>query len=195
MKTTPPDNAAPGTRPVAPGPADRQSALAHHARINRAWSPATRRGVVKPQDRPPTLRLAQDLPTAEHLPTSHARPASPTPISGATDPRWVLAVRTAESLQGDVLPPANRDRLMRLAKTLGLTPFDGCLILAMIQDQARRGLIAQHCPAAAQPQLAMVPLPQPREFFPELRKNPLRICGIAAGILAMQALIVWVLIS
>ncbi|XAL98752.1 hypothetical protein OT109_14330 [Phycisphaeraceae bacterium D3-23] len=195
MKPTPPANTNPGVGHPSAAPDDAPTSPRHRAPGGPGWSPPTRRAAASSANTAPQLRLVNDVPAVEHTPASHARPTPPTPISGATDPRWVLAVRTAESLQGDVLPPAKRDGLMRLAKALGLTPFDGCLILAMIQDQARRGLIAQHCPAAAEPQLAMVPLPQAREFFPELRKNPMGIGFLAAGILALQALLVWVLMS
>lgn len=62
----------------------------------------------------------------------------------ATDPRWVLAVRTQEQLQGAILSPDRRDKLLRLGRTLGLGPFEANLIIAIVQDQARRGLsIAQ----------------------------------------------------
>jgi len=120
-----------------------------------------------------------------------AQPAPPTPIRGATDPRWVLAVRTAESLQGDVLSPEKRERLMSLAKMMGLTPFDGCLVIAMIQDQARRGLLARHCPGAVEPQLAMIPLPRDRKLLDGLRERPGQVALLAAGILALQGLLVW----
>ncbi|MFI4862253.1 MAG: hypothetical protein ACIAXF_16435 [Phycisphaerales bacterium JB063] len=193
MKLTPPANPNPGGNP---GPAAPQSPAPRHrhsAPAARGWSPPARQRATPTANPAPHLRLVNDRPGEEHQPTP--RPTPPTPISGATDPRWVLAVRTAESLQGDVLPPAQRARLMRLAKALGLTPFDGCLILAMIQDQARRGLIAQHCPAAAEPQLAMVPLPQPRDPLAELRKNPLQVGLIGASVLALQALLIWMLMS
>ena len=194
MKSTHPSSTTDDDRhPLASSNA-RHAASRPIALRSQAWSSPTRRSTIK-KNTAPRLQLVADAPPEEHTPRQTPRPAPPTPIAGATDPRWVLAVRTAESLQGDVLPPANRDRLMRLAKALGLTPFDGCLILAMIQDQARRGLIAQHCPAAAAPQLAMIPLPQPREFFAELRKHPARIGFMTAGLLAFQALLVWVWLS
>lgn len=80
------------------------------------------------------------------------------PISGPTDPRWVLAVRTAEELQGDILSPERRQRLLRLGHAMGLTPFSANLVIAIVQDQARRGYAAQDCPTAGEPQLCMVGL-------------------------------------
>jgi tellurite resistance protein len=57
----------------------------------------------------------------------------------ATDPRWVLAMRVNESMQGAVLPPERRQSLLRLGRVLGLTAFDSNLIIAIVQDRARRG--------------------------------------------------------
>jgi len=57
----------------------------------------------------------------------------------ATDPRWVLAMRASESMQGAVLPPERRQSLLRVGRVLGLTAFDSNLIIAIVQDRARRG--------------------------------------------------------
>ena len=193
MKQTPPPN--PTRR------ADRLEALLHRhrsagSRRHRAQRP--RLGAVpqasltaaslNQQATDPALRLVGTDPEA-------AGPNAPTPITGATDPRWVLAVRTAESLQGDILPPEKRERLIALAKMMGLTPFDGCLIIAMVQDQARRGLLADHGPAGVGPQLSMIPLPRPRRLFAGLRENPGQVAMLTAGILALQGLFVWMLIG
>lgn len=59
-----------------------------------------------------------------------------------TDPRWVLAVRTAGAIEGGraaVLPPEARARLLGLATRLGLRPFDAHLVMAIVQDAARCG--------------------------------------------------------
>ena len=81
-------------------------------------------------------------------------------MTGPSDPRWVLAIRTAEQLQGDILAPDRREKLQRVGKLLGLTPFDVSLVIAVVQDQARRGHAPEHCPTAGQAQLCMVGLPQ-----------------------------------
>lgn len=68
-------------------------------------------------------------------------PQVDTPLS-ATDPRWVLAVRTAATLEGGraaILRPEKRARLLTLADTLGLRPFDAALIIAIVQDSVRSG--------------------------------------------------------
>ena len=81
------------------------------------------------------------------------------PISRTDDPRWAMAVRTAEQLQGTVLSPERRQRLLEMGRILGLSPFDSNLIIAIVQDRARRGFAPAHCPTAAEPQLRMVPAP------------------------------------
>ena len=58
------------------------------------------------------------------------------------DARLVMAARVAESLQGGraaVLRPEKRMNLLRLATRLGIRPFDANLIIAIVQDSARRG--------------------------------------------------------
>jgi hypothetical protein len=82
-----------------------------------------------------------------------ARPASPrTPA----DPRWVLAAAAITALDGGraaILAPARRRRLMTTAVALGLREFDASLIIAIVQDAARRG---EPLNAGAASSLAMV---------------------------------------
>lgn len=101
---------------------------------SRDWRNATR-------PRPTVEEVAQDVPA---------------PSLTATDPRWVLAVKTADVMQGPILPLEQRDRLIRLGKSMGLTAFDANLVLAIVQDQARRGHEPLKCPAEGIGQLAMV---------------------------------------
>lgn len=54
------------------------------------------------------------------------------------DPRWVLAVQAASQLEGDRLSPEARKRLERTAKLLGVRAFDANVIMAIVQDHARR---------------------------------------------------------
>ncbi|MBI1303976.1 MAG: hypothetical protein GC172_09345 [Phycisphaera sp.] len=56
-----------------------------------------------------------------------------------TDPRWVLAAETQKALQGAVLAFEDRRRLLALAQRVGIRPFDANLIVALVQDRARRG--------------------------------------------------------
>jgi len=69
------------------------------------------------------------------------------------DPRWRLAMQTQAQLEGSVLAPERRDRLMQNARQLGLRPFEANLIIAIVQDKARQDLghkaYAQHNASAA----------------------------------------------
>ena len=105
----------------------------------------------------------------------------------ATDPRWVLTMKTSEALQGAVLGPEHRDRLLRLGKTMGLSAFDGNLVIAIVQDQARRGFQPDACPAAGIEQLAMVPPAKTR------RTNPrgLHLTVALITLFVAEALILW----
>lgn len=153
----------------------------------------SRRGLSRPvtgkaiQPRQTKLRLVGSA-----APDARPPAANPTPITSPTDPRWVLAIRTAEVMQGDVLPPAKRETLMGLGKSMGLSAFDCSLILAIIQDRARRGIALDQCPSQSEPQLALIPLPQIRSFKSALGKSPTRTVLIASGLLALQGLLIWV---
>lgn len=55
-----------------------------------------------------------------------------------SDPRWVLALRTKHQLQGAALNPQRRDKLLKLANRIGLRSFDANMVIAIVQDEARR---------------------------------------------------------
>ncbi|MEM6391791.1 MAG: hypothetical protein AAF797_03375 [Planctomycetota bacterium] len=138
----------------------------------------------------PGLRLVGDSPTSNPAPT---RPASnPTGLT-ATDPRWVLAMRAGEALQGSVLTPDRRQGLMRLASVMGLTAFDASLILAIVQDQARRGHRPEHCAAAGADQLMMIPAPTGSSIGKARRLWT--IAGLTVCLIGLQLLTVWWLIA
>jgi len=59
-------------------------------------------------------------------------------------------------MEGQILRPEKRERLIRLGKVMGLSPFDAHMVLAVVQDQARRGIPADSCPAAGIHQLALI---------------------------------------
>ena len=71
------------------------------------------------------------------------RAAAGNPSLEPTDPRWVLAVRAYSQLQGTTMTPERRQRMIRTARTLGVRPFDANLVIAIVQDHARRGLTLQ----------------------------------------------------
>lgn len=78
-------------------------------------------------------RAARDAILAEN------RRAARTPSLDPTDPRWVLAVRVQQALQGSVLTPDRRAKLHREAKRMGIQTFDATMVMAIVQDRARRG--------------------------------------------------------
>jgi len=58
------------------------------------------------------------------------------------DVRRVLAMRTADLLEGGraaILPPHERQDLVKTGHKLGLRPFEANLVIAVVQDAARRG--------------------------------------------------------
>jgi len=56
-----------------------------------------------------------------------------------TDLRWIFAVRVHRELQGPILTPERREKLMTLSTRLGLRRFDAGVIISLVQDRARRG--------------------------------------------------------
>ena len=151
----------------------------------RRWLPRDRRS-GKPILNRPGLRLVGRLrPMAGG---SRENIALNQPMAGPTDPRWVLAVRTAEQMEGEILSPERREQLQRLGKVLGLTPFSVSLIIAIIQDQARRGYAAEDCPTAGEPQLRMVRLPGESGR----RSRAFRLAFAVAAMLAIElAILQW----
>jgi len=112
-----------------------------------------------------------------------------TPASNmeAGDPRWVLALRVAQSLEGAILPPEKRERLMRMGKAFGLTAFDTNLVIAIVQDQARRGHEPQLCPKAGAAQLSMVPQPRKTSIRQALfQDRAWRIALVLTGLIALE---------
>jgi len=71
------------------------------------------------------------------------------------DARWRLATETQRALQGAVLAHEDRRQLLALATRLGIRTFDANLILAVVQDRARRGETLE----SAAPTIAIIPKP------------------------------------
>ncbi|MEM8736865.1 MAG: hypothetical protein AAGG38_00060 [Planctomycetota bacterium] len=143
-------------------------------------------GVRRAAPDPPPLRLV-GASAAVQPDLAAARDRDNHAIAGTTDSRWVLAVRVAEELEGAILPPDKRDRLVKLGKMFGLTAFDANLIIAIVQDQARRGFSPSHCPAAGEGLLRMVP-PARRERWMTGRRT-LLIAALIAGFIALELVV------
>jgi hypothetical protein len=86
--------------------------------------------------RPGALR-ARKLAVAEEM--LRAREATRLNAIDPADPRWMLASATRDALQGSVLTYENRRKVMLLAQRVGIRAFDANLIVAIVQDRARRG--------------------------------------------------------
>ena len=160
-------------------------------------STPTRRVSRRGKPRPVTGKVIAPQQTRLRLvgagaPDAKVPIANPTPITSPTDPRWVLAVATAQLMEGDVLTPSKRESLMSQGKSMGLSPFDCSLILAIIQDRARRGIVLDECPSQSESQLALIPLPPMRSFASALGTHPKRTLLIASGLIALQVLLIWV---
>ncbi|QDU71409.1 hypothetical protein [Mucisphaera calidilacus] len=125
--------------------------------------------------------------------TLRRTPAEATPPKlTATDPRWVMAVRVAEAMEpAGVLPADKRERLTRMGRMMGLTPFDISLIVAVIQDQVRRGHQLDRAASAGADQLAMILLK--KQANPRSLRSWLPAIIVTAAILAAEAalLIAW----
>lgn len=100
-----------------------------------------------PSGRGNPLRLASDslaAPAPRRAETAREmQVAAVCPDLQPNDPRWILATQAVTELQGAALSPDRRQRLLRLAHHLGMRRFDACMVLAIVQDQARLGRIVQ----------------------------------------------------
>lgn len=137
----------------------------------------------------PSLRLT-GAPRQKRPTDAQRQP--PSTIRDHHDPRWVLAVRTAEQLEGTLLRPERRERLLRTGKLFGLSAFDCNLVIAIVQDQARRGHKPEYCPTAGAAQLSLIPLPRHATLLTHLRtKRALWIATLMLALLALEALLLW----
>ncbi len=77
---------------------------------------------------------------------------------------------------------------------MGLTAFDTSLVIAIVQDQARRGHASAYCASAGADQLRMVAPPQPtRTLLGNGSTAVKRAVAMAMGLLTLQAalLLLW----
>jgi len=85
-------------------------------------------------------RRASD--SADHARRRVARENAEAAHLDLEDARLVFALRVSERLEGGraaILTPESRERLLRLSSRMGLAPFDASLVIAIVQDAARRG--------------------------------------------------------
>jgi len=99
-------------------------------------------------------------------------------------------VRTAELLQGNILSPERRERIIRMARLFDLTPFDANMIIAIVQDQARRGIAPHLCPAAGEPQLRMITPPKRTTILQAIgSRYGTRVIALLSILIAIEAAI------
>lgn len=127
-------------------------------------------------------RRARRAVAAENLVAAHQ------PTLDPTDPRWVLAARAQGMLEGTALPADRRERVLRLAQRIGVRPFDANLIIAIVQDRARRGETI----ADAAPTIALIPEPEVRRSD---RWTLARWAGAVAAAVLANAMLIWWLIG
>lgn len=138
----------------------------------------------RPRPDPRAERLFRQAVAHEMLQArQHGRAATLDP----DDPRWRLASETALALQGDVLPFEDRRRLLGLAQRLGIRAFDANLIVAVVQDRARRGEPIERGAGI----MAIVSAPAQ----PKSDGSRLWIAAVMAAMAIDAVLIVWLLFS
>jgi hypothetical protein len=136
----------------------------------------------------PARSTALSHAVARRAVAAENRAASGNTTLNPTDPRWVLAARAYSQLQGVTLSPERRDRVMRTAETLGIRPFDASVIIAIVQDQARR----RQPLGAAQPMLELIDRPA----LPGANRS-IWVRWLGAAVLAVLAnlILIWWLLS
>ena len=105
----------------------------------------------RPRPDPRALRVYRQAAAQE---TVLARETARDPSFAPGDPRWRFAREVESALEGSVLPFEERRRLLSLAQRFGIRAFDANLIVALVQDRARRGEPVETAAAT----IAMVPV-------------------------------------
>ena len=85
------------------------------------------------------LRARRELESARRRIALENRLASTAPGLDTNAPHLAFASRVANALEGAILSPDRRAELLRFARTAGLRDFDAKLVIAVMQDRARRG--------------------------------------------------------
>jgi hypothetical protein len=105
-----------------------------------------------------------------------------------SDARWVLAVLCWEWMDGGaaaILTPAKRDKLMRAAASMRLRRFDAGLIIAIVQDERRRGGSSLSRFAAARLALVAPPGPTARTSLVAASLASITLAGVMLAVLVM----------
>lgn len=109
----------------------------------------------------------------------------------AGDARSIFALRVSELLDGGraaILTPENRRRLVDLGQRMGLRAFDANLVIAIVQDGARRG--EKPDDAIADSPLRLIPVGSKAIRWSQIIWPLVAAGAIALG--AVLALIAWI---
>ncbi|MCC6322342.1 MAG: hypothetical protein IT438_13005 [Phycisphaerales bacterium] len=158
-------------------------------------------GVAEPR-RAPRRPVVVDAPSWRVTADCPPKPAK-TAIEG-DDPRWLLARRAFEQLQGGtaaILPPESRTRLNTVGRRLGLRAFDISLVIAIVQDHARTASTSTNTndawatlqsrlrmvPTTATPTSCAKPTPDATRTVASFLPYALATLAIAAAMIALAA--------
>lgn len=144
-------------------------------------------GTTQPQPgREHRARLASQRVAYENACAAMIQPA---------DVRWIFAMKVGNAIEGGraaLLTPPKRRELIAVAVSAGLREFDANLVIAVVQDAARRGELGEGARAAAAigPSLAMVGGATPR--------RPMTVVFVLAATILVSfaffaALVYWLL--
>ncbi len=111
-----------------------------------------------------------------------------------SEAREILTARVTELIQGGraaILTPEHRARAVRIARMLGVRDFDAQLVIAVVQDRARRGEIESGHAGLSSETAAHAPLRAPRRLLPE--NGAIALLQIAAALMLAAALLLGVM--
>jgi len=147
----------------------------------------------------PALRLVNAPVDADvdTLPPRHAVSRENRAAAALTtsDARWAIAAATAQAIDGGraaIITPEKRRRLVGLATSLGLRPFDANLIIAIVQDAARsgQGPLGAHVVE----RLTLIREPDhPRDKAAARAAVASLLTALALGAMLLLTLILWIL--
>lgn len=152
---------------------------------DRVLSPrAAAHGLRRPVDPDHQLRRAVTQSNVES-----AFGEAPTGLD-SSDPRWMVAVETAGQLEGSLLTFERRRRILALAQRVGVRPFDANLIIAAVQDRARRGEPL----SAAMSTVALTAAAAPRRRFALLSREALPYTATAVAAVLLHVVGAWIIV-
>lgn len=109
------------------------------------------------------------------------------------DPRWILAMQTKARLQGTLLTPEQRAALTQSGRRLGLQRFETNLVIAIVQDQARREHPLPSLRIAQPPMPSVDIAPHGVEPHGHTVPDPPWIAAFVTGALCAIVLALWLL--